>query len=48
VNLVPALTLSIVAMVVVSLLTPRPSQEIIRLFWGKSVPTDREELTLQR
>lgn len=48
VNLVPALTLSIVAMVVVSLLTPKPSQDIIRLFWGKSVPSDRQEVTLQR
>jgi sodium/pantothenate symporter len=48
VNLVPALTLSIVAMVVVSLLTPKPPQEIIRLFWGKSVPSDRQEVTLQR
>jgi sodium/pantothenate symporter len=48
VNLVPALTLSIVAMVVVSLLTPKPDQDIIRLFWGKSAPADREEVTLQR
>jgi sodium/pantothenate symporter len=48
VNLVPALTLSIVAMVVVSLLTPRPPQEILRLFWGKSVPSERQEVTLQR
>jgi sodium/pantothenate symporter len=48
VNLVPALTLSIVAMVVVSLITPKPSQDIIRLFWGKSVPSDRREVTLQR
>jgi len=37
-----------VAMVVVSLLTPKPSQDIIRLFWGKSVPSDRQEVTLQR
>lgn len=49
VNLVPALALSIAAMVVVSLLTPRPSQEIIQLFWGKSVPPERQrEATLQR
>lgn len=49
VNLVPALTLSIVAMVVVSLLTPKPPQEIIQLFWGKSAPSERqEEVTLQR
>lgn len=46
--LVPALTLSIVVMVVVSLLTPRPPQEILRLFWGKSVPSERQEVTLQR
>lgn len=48
VNLVPALTLSIVAMVVVSLLTPKPSREIIQLFWGKSAPSERQEVTLQR
>ena len=48
-NLVPALVLSIVAMVVVSLLTPRPPQEIVRLFWGKSVPSaESEEVTLRR
>lgn len=46
--LVPALTLSIVAMVVVSLLTPLSPQEILRLFWGKSVPSERQEVTLQR
>jgi sodium/pantothenate symporter len=48
VNLVPALTLSIVAMVVVSLLTPKPPQEIITLFWGKSAPSERQEVILQR
>lgn len=48
VNLVPALALSIVAMVVVSLLTPKPPREILQLFWGKSVPSDRQEVTLQR
>ena len=43
INLVPALVLSIVAMVVVSLLTPRPSGEIIQVFWGRTVrPAERE------
>jgi hypothetical protein len=37
------------AMVVVSLLTPKPPQEIVQLFWGKSAPSERqEEVTLQR
>lgn len=43
INLVPALVLSVVAMVVVSLLTPKPSDEIIRVFWGKTVPPPEQE-----
>lgn len=46
INLVPALVLSVVSMVVVSLLTPKPSDEIIQVFWGTSVPpAEREALT---
>lgn len=48
VNLVPALALSIVTMVAVRLLTPGPPEEIIRLFWRASVPSDKQEATLQR
>jgi sodium/pantothenate symporter len=43
INLVPALAVSVVAMVVVSLLTPKPSDEIIRIFWGRTVPPAEQE-----
>ncbi|MGF1471750.1 MAG: sodium/pantothenate symporter [Rubrobacteraceae bacterium] len=45
INLVPALVLSVVVMVVVSLLTPKPSREILEMFWGEGKPSEEQTIS---